>query len=302
MKRRFHPFTEYSSVLCRVTCSIKNHGFIGICCSFGPDSLSGSRAKHSCGSSLTVTSIRSDKDLTYLETVMGTTDASLQQAAQYAMALDLCSQLTQVLDEKKVSDQIVEIFAILFAPRKTTLWVTAPDADTLMISRPVSPEIVPLPLLAKALPETFPGGFRLRIPYKKVTMGIVEVEGLSFPEHQDAYLSVALSVVDVCGLAIANARAHTLLERALSDLRSENAKSSRLSEELRVANEQLEVRVRERTAELEKAMLQLQEEIEHRIAAEAVVRNQLAEKTILLRELHHRVTNNLQLITSMLST
>jgi len=56
----------------------------------------------------------------------------------------------------------------------------------------------------------------------------------------------------------------------------------------------LERLVKERTADLE-------EEIVQRKVAEQVIRVALAEKEILLKELHHRVSNNLQIIMSMLN-
>lgn len=151
------------------------------------------------------------------------------------------------------------------------------------------------------MPETTPTGFCLSIPYKEETIGIINVEELAFPAFRERYLSLALAVVGVCGLAVSNARAHSRLETTLSDLRQEYLRTSRLSEELRVINEELEERVRRRTLELETTLIQLKDEIEQRKTAEAVVRDQLEQKTILLRELHHRVRNNLQIISSILN-
>lgn len=217
------------------------------------------------------------------------------------MALDLSSQLTVVRDESTVLERTLEIFIVLFAPKKTIFWVMENGSIVRTLTSPPASSSPPPPPPSREIPAITDTGFLLKIPYKDETIGIVEVEGVAFADHRDHYLSLALSFAGVCGLAIANARIHMRLENALADLRREYDHSSALAGELRVVNESLEERVRERTAELEQTAKNLAEEVKQRKTAEESVRDQLEQKTVLLRELHHRVKNNLQLIMSMSS-
>jgi PAS domain S-box-containing protein len=69
---------------------------------------------------------------------------------------------------------------------------------------------------------------------------------------------------------------------------------------LKYQNE-LERLVRQRTRELETAYTKLKKENAERLKTEELIKFQLREKEILLKEIHHRVKNNMQVIISLLN-
>jgi C4-dicarboxylate-specific signal transduction histidine kinase len=135
--------------------------------------------------------------------------AGQQKVADFAMALDMLQTLTSVHEEQAVVARICEIFTVLFAARQVVY--EARDAGAPEEESAHSSPTDELHANLRALTEDYiwiepREGFCLRIGPPEAAVGAIAVLGFATPAKAEQYVDLALSIADVCALAVMSAR------------------------------------------------------------------------------------------------
>ncbi|MBU0553134.1 histidine kinase [Myxococcota bacterium] len=138
--------------------------------------------------------------------------AARQQAgalAEHVAAVDMLSRLAQARQEAGVIEAIKETLQMLFAPQRLIYLPIHPRRPLDLSALP--PALRPLAREITGDYAMTPQGFLLKIRHGAEALGLILVDELAFPQQRRRYLSLALALTSVCGLAVRSARSQARL-------------------------------------------------------------------------------------------
>lgn len=171
-------------------------------------------------------------------------------SADYAMSFDLIVALVNEQSFNTVIQRLLDFFTIMFAPG-SLLFIPSVNQEHGKIQ--TVPRNITIGDKEKDVYlnkiETFNGsfewtendkGFRFLIKNREEVFGMVEINNLAFPENKEYYLNIALTISDICGLALNNANIYSKLNKTLEVLNINLNEKEKIGTHLKLVNKELE--------------------------------------------------------------
>jgi hypothetical protein len=157
-----------------------------------------------------------------------------RRLADYATAFSFLADLASARSEAQAIERIIGMFTTLCAPSCSAYLQCGESGPGPLVTVPPQPDpeadTERLASLSGRWSRTSSGrGFTLRIADAAGTLGVLEVEDVAVPDRLDHYINLGLGLVDVCALAVRNARTHEQLVGTLAALQLALAEVKTLS-------------------------------------------------------------------------
>lgn len=133
-----------------------------------------------------------------------------RKAASYAMSIDFIKIIADITDESVEIKSICKSFNTMFAPRNVVYHSFYGDRVEVQYCKTIETKHDVIMKL-KDSDESYvvfdtEDGFAIKVSMAGTLFGIIEVQGVAFPENLDEYISVAFDLAKVSGLVISNIR------------------------------------------------------------------------------------------------
>ncbi|MCI4624891.1 MAG: PAS domain-containing sensor histidine kinase [Candidatus Magnetoovum sp. WYHC-5] len=149
-----------------------------------------------------------------------------KRLADYAFVFDVIGNITFAMSETTAIDNIIDLFRSLCAPLRIIYVSIKEDKPCEIRTFPATINKFIVTDLIMNFKEdyalTISGqGFRLRIKCCDTVFGIIEIDGITFPEYITHYLNLSLTIINILGLTISNARIYQELLISNDELKKE---------------------------------------------------------------------------------
>lgn len=147
-------------------------------------------------------------------------EAQTQELADRTLAMNVMLQVACSTDESEAVKAIVALFRQLFSPRDLEYRVYGESGAGFEAALPNDMYKLLCGKKVDYARTDSGNGFVLRIKHAEETLGMLYLDGLPHPQRLDYAIRLALSLADVCGLALVNARAQQRINQSESRLKA----------------------------------------------------------------------------------